>query len=995
MHSFWYPLAVLQVLRSASTVSATPDFSVTTGNLSVWDQTDWSLTATEYVPGYFQSRLALANGYVGASVAAAGPFFEIDVNETDPSGPAPTNGWPLFDARIAFSSISGFYNVQENATGTNYPWLGQYGWDSFIAGIPHPTAIIFAFGQDWLDATASNTTISNYAQKVSFKTGITEWSYTWQPAGSTVSYDVTFSTIFSRVRPNVIAVKATIQASSDVNGTATDLLDGRSAVRSYLDSKGADGDSATIYSAIHPNGLANVTGWVVSTADFPFSDGPQNATGSYISSNESTIGQTFDINLEAGKPVTFYKYVGVASTDKFPDAESVARQAAVDAKSEGWDALIEEHVSAWSELMTEDTVDNFTDPDTGALPADPNVQVLQIGSVASTFYLLQNLQPDGSGLNDNSISVGGLASDSYAGMVFWDADTWMAPGLNLAFPNYAKQIPNYRVKQHAQALANAAFNNYPNGSSLYSWTSGRYGNCTATGPCVDYEYHLNYDIAFNILQVYNLTQNETWFSSGPEQVILSTAIMTAHLLQFNETEGTYWLHNATDPDEYANNVDNPSFTIAAASELLLRANELLVAKGEPANETWAAMAQSIAFPRASSNITLEYETMNNSVEVKQADVVLLTYPLGYSTNYSTANSLLDLDYYSIKQSPDGPAMTFGVFAADANAVSPSGCAAYTYTLKAFLPYLRGPWFQFSEQQVDDYDLNGGTNPAFPFLTGHGGASQVAPYGFLGIRTDQSVLFLSPSLPPQIPHLKVRTFYYAGAAFSAVLNATHTALTRVSPVALLNSTYTEDEKIPFVVGAPGDEDASSQTSYEIAVNETIIIPNRLYWQNQTYPGNILQCLPVTSDDSYVAGQLPASGNDGAAATSWQPATNETASILIDTSSVVPRRVKGFYFDFGTRPAANATVWLYNQTVEGSNSSSSGTVTVVAVDGITPNAPTAGSGEVVPVSENTTTLALTDDLVIWTGDWVRLFIEGCIDCDASEGDMGATLSEFAIY
>lgn len=633
---------VLLLLR----VVVAQDFSVTNNTLSTWNQSDWSLTALRYVPGHFQSRLALANGYVGASVAAAGPFFEMDVNETDPSGPPPTNGWPLFDPRIAFSTISGFWNVQKNATGTNYPWLTQYGWDSFISGIPHPTAIVFAFGSAWLDATAPNSTICNYSQKFSMKTGVTEWSYTWQPANSTVSFDVSFTTIFSRARPNVIACKGTIQASHDVNGTATDLLDGRSAMRSYLASKGAAANESSIYVAVHPNNLPHVTGWLVSEADFPSTGGPRPASGGYVSANETTIGQTFDVNLKAGQPVTVYKYVGVASTDKFADAETVARQAASTAKADGWDALVAEHEAAWGELMTEDAVDNYTDPVSGTLPDDPNVQILQIGTVASTFYLLQNLQPDGSGLNDNSISVGGLASDSYAGQVFWDADTWMAPGLNLAFPDYAKQIPNFRVKLHPQTLDNAAFNGYPNGSSLYSWTTGRYGNCTATGPCVDYEYHLNYDLSFNMLQLYNITQNSSWFGSGPEQVILSTAVMTGHLLQYNKTHGNYWILNATDPDEYANNVNNPAFTISSASKLLVSANDLLLAQGRSINDTWYDIANDIAFPRAESNITLEYQTMNNSVLVKQADVVLLTYPLGYSLNYTAEDALLDLDYVS-------------------------------------------------------------------------------------------------------------------------------------------------------------------------------------------------------------------------------------------------------------------------------------------------------------------------------------------------------------
>ncbi len=120
--------------------------------------------------------------------------------------------------------------------------------------------------------------------------------------------------------------------------------------------------------------------------------------------------------------------------------------------------------------------------------------------------------------------------------------------------------------------------------------------------------------------------------------------MTGKLLQYNATTKTYWLHNMTDPDEYANNVDNGAFTIASAAELLRQANTLRVAQGLPINDTWQTQWENIAFPSAPSNITLEYQTMNDSVAVKQADVVLLAYPLDYGENYSAADKLLDLDY---------------------------------------------------------------------------------------------------------------------------------------------------------------------------------------------------------------------------------------------------------------------------------------------------------------------------------------------------------------
>jgi len=446
-------------------------------------------------------------------------------------------------------------------------------------------------------------------------------------------------------------VKATITPSSDITGTVTDLLDGQSALRTDINTKGLDQNNTIIFSSVHPNGIPSVTGFVRSGVDFnnQYTDQTSrvNATGPFVSTDDSTIGQTFNISLKQGEAATFFKYVAVASNEKFFDADTTTVNAQTQAQKDGWDTLLAEHIAAWGELLTDDTVDNFTDPVTGQLPNDTNIVSLQIASVANTFYLLQNLQPDGSGLNDGSIAVGGLASDSYAGLIFWDADFWMSPGLNLAFPNWAKQISNFRIKQHPQALANAAFNNFTNGSALYSWTAGGFGNCTGTGPCVDYEYHLNYDISFNLLQQKNITNNDTWFNNGPQQIIDSIAVMTNHLLQFNETSQTFWIHNSTDPDEFANNVNNTAFTIASAAALLTQANSLRSARGLDINETWQDQSANIAFPKAPSNITLEYVGMNNSVAVKQADVVLLTYPLDYGQNYTTDEKLLDLDYVSI------------------------------------------------------------------------------------------------------------------------------------------------------------------------------------------------------------------------------------------------------------------------------------------------------------------------------------------------------------
>jgi trehalose/maltose hydrolase-like predicted phosphorylase len=57
------------------------------------------------------------------------------------------------------------------------------------------------------------------------------------------------------------------------------------------------------------------------------------------------------------------------------------------------------------------------------------------------------------------------------------------------------------------------------------------------------------------------------------------------------------------------------------------------------------MADSVLVLR-DNDVTLEFTTMNGSAVVKQADVVMVTYPLDYTANYTSKNALDDLDYVS-------------------------------------------------------------------------------------------------------------------------------------------------------------------------------------------------------------------------------------------------------------------------------------------------------------------------------------------------------------
>ncbi|KAJ6041282.1 uncharacterized protein N7446_010827 [Penicillium canescens] len=360
-------------------------------------------------------------------------------------------------------------------------------------------------------------------------------------------------------------------------------------------------------------------------------------------------------------------------------------------------------------------------------------------------------------------------------------------------------------------------------------------------------------------------------------------------------------------DEYANNVDAGGFTMPLVAETLSYANAFRQQFGIETNSTWDEMAANVLVLRE-NGVTLEFTTMNGSAVVKQADVILDTYPL----DYATQDPLNDLDYYANKQSPDGPAMAWAIFSIVANEMSPSGCSAFTYGQYSYKPYVRAPFFQMSEQLIDDAAINGGTHPAFPFLTGHGGANQVALFGYLGLRLlPDDYLHVYPNLPPQIPYLKYRTFYWHGWPIDAWSNYTHTIISRATDAQVLD---TADQRFANQTITVRSGTKTNFTMYSLPASGSLVIPNLRTGSRDTITGNLVQCQPVQSVNTFQPGQFPISVVDGASSTKWQPAwAANMSAVTVSFGSEAGSMVSGFYFDWAQAPPVNATVIFHNQTL----------------------------------------------------------------------------------
>ncbi|KAL8717461.1 MAG: hypothetical protein Q9225_005300 [Loekoesia sp. 1 TL-2023] len=964
-----------------------------------WDNSAWQVRTTIPDPGHYQSRQSIANGYIGISVSNLGPFFEQD-EQVDGDN---INGWPLFQERISFATVGGFFDQQPTTNGTNFEWLNQYGGESVISGIPHWSGIVVDLGNNvYLDATVDPSEITNFSSSLNAKAGVSTWQFTWTPAdrdGS--SFDITYVMFAHKLYVNQAFVQMQITPSADCEASIANVLDGTSAVRTDFVSSGTDGSQ--IYTAVSPNGVSNVAAYIyaamAATEEVDDSTLVQVKDKSYLGVNDSSIAQAASASLKAGTTTIVTKYVGIASSDGFTDPQTVAKDASLTGLSAGFDQSMSSHIWEWANVFPDDSADNYSYPENNTLPADAFIVESAVTAVLNEYYLLQNTlsqnaldAANNAPIDSNSISVGGLTSDSYAGMIFWDAEIWMQPGIAASHPQAVKQIANYRVARYAQAKDNAQTayvssknaSTFSNDAAVFPWTSGRTGNCTGTGPCFDYEYHINGDIAQEFANYWVTSGDTQFFKDQLFPIYNSIAIFYSELLEKNGS--TYALTNMTDPDEYANHEDNGGFTMPLIADTLMYANMFRGLFGISPNATFDEQAANIYIDRnADAGIINEYTGMNGSISVKQADVVLDIFPLNYQNQYTTTDRFNDLTYYAGKQSLNGPGMTYAIFSIAASEVDPSGCSSYTYQQYSEQPYARPPWFQFSEQLIDDYTSNGGTHPAFPFLTGHGGANQVTLFGYLGLRlTPDFALHLNPSLPPQIPNLRYRTFYWQGWPISAISNQTHTIITRLGePYIAANQTYA-NTSIPVQIGN------DNSNMYQLPPNSTITLSNRNTPSIATIKGNIAQCLPVSSPDEYQPGQFPFAAVDGSATTKWQPDfANMSRSITVSLSTQPIQPVKAFHFDWAQNPPTSISVIFHNS----SDVTDSSAITVVDNARVNVSLPYDANSTylITPYVSNTTNITLQSP--VYSGLYATLQIQGN-QIDSFNNGTGATVAGWAI-
>ena len=177
-----------------------------------------------------------------------------------------------------------------------------------------------------------------------------------------------------------------------------------------------------------------------------------------------------------------------------------------------------------------------------------------------------------------------------------------------------------------------------------------------------------------------------------------------------------------------------------------------------------------------NQVFLQYDGYQGT-QIKQADTVLLLYPLEWPMSTQVAANTLD--YYAPRTDPDGPAMTDAIHAVDAAQIGEPGCATHTYLMRSIRPFVRDPFAQFTEARGDKAGAQDplAGSPAYNFLTGSGGFSQVFTFGLTGLRWREDRIHLDPMLPPQLSDgVTLKGLHWRGRTFDIAIGATTTTVT---------------------------------------------------------------------------------------------------------------------------------------------------------------------------------------------------------------------------
>ncbi|MFZ6816721.1 family 65 glycosyl hydrolase domain-containing protein [Undibacterium sp. Ji22W] len=481
-------------------------------------------------------------------------------------------------------------------------------------------------------------------------------------------------------------------------------------------------------------------------------------------SQDKLVGNTVAITIEQSQTISLIKYVAVISSlyaDK-ANLQASAEASAATAHAKGFTTLLSEQRSAWAKKWAE---------------CDITIEGDVAAQQAIRFNILQMNQTYTG--EDERLNIGpkGFTGEKYGGVTYWDTEAYCLPFyLKTADPKVARQLLVYRYKHLGRAIENAAKLGFKHGAALYPMVTINGEECHNEWEITFEEIHRNGAMSFAIYNYINHTGDVGYLAEYGLEVLIAISRFWRQRVQWSDRRNGYIMLGVTGPNEYENNVNNNWYTNLLAQWTLnytreslaqVKANDParyaeIVAKthlgGHEDEETiWADVAAKIVLPvDAPTGVFIqhdgfmdkellpmsaipkgEYPIHKNwswdrilrSCYIKQADVLQGIYT--FEANYDKETLKKNFDFYeplTVHESSLSPCI-HSILA-----------SSLGYEDLAYKFYLRT-----ARLDLDDYnhDTDDGLH-----ITSMAGTWMSVVEGFGGVRVQQGVLHLNPSLPKQ-------------------------------------------------------------------------------------------------------------------------------------------------------------------------------------------------------------------------------------------------------
>ena len=166
---------------------------------------------------------------------------------------------------------------------------------------------------------------------------------------------------------------------------------------------------------------------------------------------------------------------------------------------------------------------------------------------------------------------------------------------------------------------------------MFPWESSYTGLETSPGARFGKnQIHINGDIAFAVIQFWRASKDVNWLREVGYPLLYQTAEYWASRVENDVVNDRYIINHVMPPDEYHYPVNNSVYTNVVAKINLLFAKEAADILGKEVPKEWLTIAEKMYIPFDSENsYHPEYEGYTLDKEVKQADTILIGYPLMY------------------------------------------------------------------------------------------------------------------------------------------------------------------------------------------------------------------------------------------------------------------------------------------------------------------------------------------------------------------------------